>query len=269
MAKTRPLDNPPIQLSELFDPTRCGPPLPFCDPFLPYAASRHGLDYVVKRSRDQDLTEAFNILLVQSMTTIPVPTIRQVVVSQSKVYMVMDHIKGETLAECWSHLSWWSRLNVVWTLRGYMSQLRQLQRSTPGPVVRTPSEGHFFTEYGAGPFNSYEEMVDWFNHKLDVAQKKSKAPRNAPRWDCSWPLVFVHNDLNMRNVLLGEDGQVYLLDWARSGFYPAWFEYASMRHERWQQPRSWTFFNPIIAGKGFEFGCLCSVLTLSQAFTKG
>jgi hypothetical protein len=91
-------------------------------------------------------------------------------------HVVVDHIKGDTLAECWSQLSWWSRLSAVWMLRGYISQLRQLQRSIPGPAVRTPSDGHFFTEYGAGPFNSYEEMIDWFNHKLDVAQKSRKPP---------------------------------------------------------------------------------------------
>lgn len=115
---------------------------------------------------------------------------------------------------------------MLWTLRGYRSQLRKLRRLTPGPVDGSPCVGTLFTENTTGPFSTYSEMTAWFNHKLDVSQRFNKAPPDAPRFDNSWPLVFTHNDLNMRNVLLAPDGKLYMIDWAWSGFYP---EYGKLR----------------------------------------
>jgi hypothetical protein len=33
----------------------------------------------------------------------------------------------------------------------------------------------------------------------------------------------------MRNILLDDDGMVWVFDWGWAGFYPAWFEYLGMR----------------------------------------
>ncbi|KAG1720025.1 uncharacterized protein EDB91DRAFT_1031827, partial [Suillus paluster] len=87
--------------------------------------------------------------------------------------------------------------------------------------------GRFFTEYGAGTFASYDDMIAWFKHKFDVSQRMKKAPLDAPRFDSSWPPVFTHQDLCPQNILLARDSTLYVLGWHRSGFYPAWFEYAS------------------------------------------
>ena len=40
--------------------------------------------------------------------------------------------------------------------------------------------------------------------------------------------VFTHLNLNPRNIILGDDGQVWLVDFGLSGFYPEWFEYTAM-----------------------------------------
>ena len=34
----------------------------------------------------------------------------------------------------------------------------------------------------------------------------------------------------MRNILVGDDSQLHLIDWALSGFYPPWFEYVNWRY---------------------------------------
>ena len=41
-------------------------------------------------------------------------------------------------------------------------------------------------------------------------------------------LVFTHLDLNPRNVMLGDDGRLWMIDFGLSGFYPEWFEYVAM-----------------------------------------
>ncbi|KAG0705794.1 hypothetical protein DFH29DRAFT_996449 [Suillus ampliporus] len=110
-------------------------------------------------------------------------------------------------------------------------ELHRLWRSVPGTLNGVACTGPLFTDYGAGPSASYDEMTDWLNHKLDVSQRTKRAPLDAPRFDNSWPLVFTHQHLCPRNIMLGRDVKVYMVDWEGSGFYPSWFEYVDMRSD--------------------------------------
>ncbi|KIJ11079.1 hypothetical protein PAXINDRAFT_101804 [Paxillus involutus ATCC 200175] len=181
-------------------------------------------------SSDEAITEAFNLSMIRTMTTIPVPKLRQVVRHPRGTYLVMEYIDEETLDTAWGRLTIFSKLRIAWTLRGYVKQLRRLRRAVPGTLNGTPSwePEYLFTGFGAGPFASYDDFTAWYNHKLDVSQRMKKAPADAPRFDTSWPVVFTHMDLCPRNILLARDGTLYVLDWGRSGFYPAWFEYVTM-----------------------------------------
>jgi hypothetical protein len=69
-----------------------------------------------------------------------------------------------------------------------------------------------FTDMARGASTLYDETTGWFNHKLDISQRRKKPPApDAQRFDGSWPLVFAYHDLNMWNILLASDGTVYLL----------------------------------------------------------
>lgn len=50
-------------------------------------------------------------------------------------------------------------------------------------------------------------------------------------------LVFTHQDLAPRNMMIGTDGNLWLLDWERAGFYPRYFEPVSMQN--FLMPSSW------------------------------
>lgn len=70
------------------------------------------------------------------------------------------------------------------------------------------------------------------------------------------PLVFVHNDLHMGNIILGNDGRVWLLDWECAGFYPQFFEYTAMfhqceEHDLYRAPMSFRRCIPFIANPYF------------------
>ncbi|KAH9855700.1 kinase-like domain-containing protein [Lenzites betulinus] len=184
-------------------------------------------------------SEVLAMRLVSENTTITIPTIRRVFDMPVSRAMVLDYIPGKTLEECWPSLGLWRRLRISWTLRGYIRQLRRIQpRNTlrriafPGPFGSEPQMcyGPMFTEYGAGPFASYEELTDWFMHKLEVNRRiRNYPPAEDPMtFDASMPLVLTHLDIHPRNVLLSDDGRVWLIDWELAGFYPQWFEYIAM-----------------------------------------
>ncbi len=41
-------------------------------------------------------------------------------------------------------------------------------------------------------------------------------------------LIYSHIDLAMQNLIVGEDSQLWLIDFTTAGFYPRWFEYVNM-----------------------------------------
>jgi thiamine kinase-like enzyme len=100
--------------------------------------------------------------------------------------------------------------------------------------------GWFFTDYSAGPFMDTAEMEAWFNHKLDICMGVRQAPEDTPPFHFS-KFVITHQDISPRNLILDQDKQVWLIDWAYSGAYPPVFESAALL----TQP-SFTDFNEMV-----------------------
>jgi thiamine kinase-like enzyme len=141
-------------------------------------------------------------------------------------------------------LRWWTKLRIALTLRDYVLQMQSLSDPRPGPPggnVAQLCKGVYFGEGLVGPFQTYADLTAWYNHKQSAARghPRSKIPENAAPFDDSMPLVFVHQDLNMDNLLLGDDGKLWVLDWSDAGFYPKWFEYANMDRMADSQHREW------------------------------
>ena len=97
---------------------------------------------VAKGSQDMeidasDASEANALSLVFVKTKIPVPRVRRVVRRTYCYLIVMDYVKGRTLAEVWTTFSVWKKIRVAFTRRRYVRQLRRLKASSatpPGPL---------------------------------------------------------------------------------------------------------------------------------------
>ena len=212
--------------------------------------------------------EASTIEFVRTHTTIPIPRVRRRFFEEEEgaSIIVMDYIPGERLDHAWPSLSLWSKLWVALTLRRYIRQLRQLNSSVPGPFADSPHicGGLIFGDRGCGLFPDYASLSAFYNRKLDIAKTMTYRDRHGnlipyagpdtEPFDDSRPLVFTHQDLTMRNVILGSDGRVWLVDWGLSGFYPPWFEYISMVYaaERDMVPDSWNCLIPLIGDPLFK-----------------
>jgi thiamine kinase-like enzyme len=75
-----------------------------------------------------------------------------------------------------------------------------------------------------------------------------------PKFDISCPLVLCHMDPHMRNFILDVKGTLWLVNWANSGAFPPWLEYAHMAlwadaaREEVRPPKLWTFFTRFMVG---------------------
>ncbi len=113
-----------------------------------------------------------------------------------------------------------------------------------------------------GPFASYAELSAFFNDRhrraLDARNVAQDDPARKDLFDDSEPLVLTHQDINLRNIVVGEGGRLWLIDWAWSGYYPPWFEYVAMEtqneHARVSGTHDefWKMLVPFICGPYFR-----------------
>lgn len=155
--------------------------------------------------------------------------------------LVQQYIPGQRLSHAWATMSWWRRFRVLLTLRFYIRELRSLSSrigdpAFPGPLCSHDHEqspqlckGRLFNESGgSGPFATYRELSRWYKNRLLVMQRFRNVDQNIAQFDDRSPLVFTHMDIHMDNIIVGDDGHLWIIDWADAGWYPKWFEAASM-----------------------------------------
>jgi thiamine kinase-like enzyme len=177
----------------------------------------------------------------------------------------MDYIPGRQLSVVWPNMSQEQKDTVARTLKEYIRQLRQVdipQRLRPGPVgydgASRQCESPVFGQVKErrGPFASYGELETFFNsRKAAVLRQEKWSHLSIPEFDTSYPLVLTHQDLNPRNIIVGDDGKLWIVDWGWAGFYPEWWESIAMecqaRNEElvWKrEDPSWDAIIPVVCG---------------------
>ncbi|KAJ5102464.1 hypothetical protein N7532_002993 [Penicillium argentinense] len=198
---------------------------------------------VVKYGYDVKLLEARNMAFVAQHTTIRLPQVFDAWVENEDkgvddetgiCFIVMSYIDGWLLDEVWSELHSTHREDIQKQLHYFIRELRKTESEYPGPVGGGVCQGAFFTDYGAGPFSSKEEMETWFDERLAVCRDFGVADQAQRGFRGEFQrLVMCHMDLHPRNIILDCDRKIWLIDWAYAGMYPAYFETATiLRHGR-------------------------------------
>lgn len=173
------------------------------------------------------------IRLVREHTSILIPEVHRLFHRADVGYMVMQYVPSVTVADCWASLSAQRKQKLLDTMSAYVKELQGLSRADNhalGPLGWCEElRGLFFTNYGAGPFGSIDEMEEWFNQKLRVSIRMNKAPADSGTFSNAMrPLCIVHLDIIGKNILLDGEDRVWLLDWEYAGVYPHYFEAASL-----------------------------------------
>ncbi|MCJ1256472.1 hypothetical protein MMC24_004293 [Lignoscripta atroalba] len=192
---------------------------------------------VVKYGSEVHLWETRTMKYVAEMTSVRLPKVfdaweSQVAQTQeesSVTYIVMEYVQGDLVADIWPALSLERRSEIHQQIYDMIQELQRVKLTLPGPIGGGISDGTYFTDYGAGPFHSREEMEAWFNERLLVCQEFGLAHATQPTFTGQFQdLVLCHFDLHAQNIILDHWGNVWLIDWAYAGAYPPYFERAAL-----------------------------------------
>ena len=206
---------------------------------------RVGEHFVVKYGWLVRPIEGENMLYVRHKTGVPVPRVYAIYQQEDAerrtcTYIVMEHVDGQTLSDCWSTLNQDAKGAVASQLRDFFGQLRSLPPPDGFESLnnRPLYDGLFLTEEEQpkinGPFKTETKLVEALVLKLEHEEDNFPAERAAyhrrilPRvLRGDGKPTFTHADLQTKNLMLRPDGTVVILDWETAGWYPRYWEYAA------------------------------------------
>ncbi|KAF2755639.1 hypothetical protein EJ05DRAFT_503099 [Pseudovirgaria hyperparasitica] len=136
----------------------------------------------------------------------------------------------ETISYFGDELSPGTRESVIKQVAVMINQLQSIRCDRPGGISGEKSRGMWFSDYGAGPFRSKEVFQDWIAWKLKMSKRYQHALPETLALECS-TFVLVHGDISPRNLVLGNNNQIWMIDWGYAGFYPPIFEAATIKHQ--------------------------------------
>ncbi|ENH62283.1 hypothetical protein FOC1_g10015251 [Fusarium oxysporum f. sp. cubense race 1] len=126
--------------------------------------------------------------------------------------ILMDYIKGSTVDKTWQSLDTATKETVAQQVADTIDKMQStaLNHMPVGPIGRAQDakfQGPWFTDYGAGPSDTLAEFEDWCNHKIDVGIMVKQLTPETRRFKFK-DIVLTHQDLALRNLVLGEDMNV-------------------------------------------------------------
>lgn len=177
-------------------------------------------DMVLKYGHGVRLSEAQNMRFVSEHTTIRLRAVfdawEQASDDPSEErnvgYIMMSYVEGVTLSEIWSVIDSEDQTDILKQVQGYISQLHLISLETPRPIGGDISRCGLFTDHGAGPFNTVDDLEAWFNERLLVCQQFGRSQGKTPFSGRLRPLVMCHLDIALRNLIMDSEGIIWLLD---------------------------------------------------------
>lgn len=187
---------------------------------------------VVKTGSIVRMAEADTMRLVRQKTSIPVPEVYNAYRNEetSHVCIVMEFVEGKQLGQAWPELSKKEKESIIQQLAGYFKELRQIKGTIIGGVDGSPLDEQLFPDI-SGVYGPYKTEDD-FNKGLVDAWTAEYPDDPFIRMLCKMQLginghdfVLTHNDVAVRNILVQGSKVTAIVDWARSGFYPEYWEF--------------------------------------------
>ncbi|KAK2594847.1 hypothetical protein QQS21_007435 [Conoideocrella luteorostrata] len=187
-----------------------------------------------------EIARALGIRTPQLIRLIPCPDVD---------LLVMERIEGRTLEDSWPGLGWHASLRLALQLRRFVSLTRSISSDSAGSLVTGSCRSFWLDDRFGLPARAtvrcvMDFLAFWANFRsIRHEYKKSTHDQAAlkPSLDLeAKTFVLTHHDLAPRNIMIDASGDAWLLDWDLAGYYPIYFEYASMSN--FKVPESWSFW---------------------------
>jgi len=192
------------------------------------------------------MAEANALRFIAQHTTIPVPTVHYTFTKHGKTYILMERVRGETIAKKWRLLSDTSKASIFSQLTRMVKELRSIPSETTGisnvdggPIhdcrlPRTSSWGPFDTIYDFHlalrnnvTYKSLETQTDSSLNPTAVSDMQQLVTFHESVIQTP---VLTHGDLSSFNILIRDSKVVGIIDWETAGWLPYYWEYTTAWH---------------------------------------
>jgi aminoglycoside phosphotransferase len=204
------------------------------------------LNFCIKFGDSVTVAEANTLRFITEHTSIPVPKVHHAFTHRGKTYILMERIRGETMAKRWRSLSDTSKASIFNQLKQMIEELRSIPPETTaisnlegGPIYdcRLPQTSLW------GPFDSVNDFHLALRNNVTVHSLEAQthgSPSPAAISDMQKlvafhesvvrPPVLTHGDLSSFNILIRDDKVVGIIDWETAGWLPYYWEYTMAWH---------------------------------------
>jgi aminoglycoside phosphotransferase len=201
------------------------------------------LNFCIKFGESVTLQEANTIRFVAKHTTIPVPKVHYAFIHHNTTYILMERIRGETIAKKWHSLSDASKSSIFSQLKQMIQELRSVpcQNDKVSNVDGGPVHDYRIQPSSWGPFGTITDFH--LSLRNNVTLKSLELPNSlgpAAISDLKQLIAFhesvprapvlTHGDLSSLNILIRDDTVVGIIDWDTAGWLPYYWEYTMALH---------------------------------------
>lgn len=204
------------------------------------------LNFCIKYGNAVTLAEANALQFIGKHTSVPVPKVHHAFAYHGRTYILMERIRGETIANRWHALSDTSKSLIFSQLKGMVEEIRSVPSPTNGVCNL---EGGPIHDYRLpqtpswGPFGTISDFHLALRNNITLEALKVSEPDSlspaaisdvkkliAFHESITRPPVLTHGDLSSLNVLVRDDKVVGIIDWDTAGWLPYYWEYTRAWH---------------------------------------
>ncbi|OAL69831.1 hypothetical protein A7D00_5870 [Trichophyton violaceum] len=191
---------------------------------------------------------------------VPVPELFGWRVRNGIVFIYMQLVRGDTLADRWDDMPEKDKISICHDLHGIITSLRELQYDdTCGPFIgsinrRNVRDYIFLTHPLGGPFKNIRQFHDWISSLplIGLSVPSDYVDPYRPYLPDDATIKFTHADIHGRNIIIsrGNSSKILaLIDWEQSGWYPEYWEwckacYTSHYDSEWRKKWMSKFLTP-------------------------
>lgn len=159
-----------------------------------------------------------------------VPTVRRIVSLPDDAHaIIMDRITGQTLEQLWPTMGLRQTLRFGWDVRRVVVALRSLRSQSTGglytgKVISKWIQGINMPVQHAAPA-VFTDYLNWWLMRAcpSVCKPHPELLLRTPSHH-----VLVHQDLVPRNMIMDSSNRLWIVDWGRAGYFPAFMEALAM-----------------------------------------